>query len=358
MKERSEKPGITPGRDPKKSDFSKRRQQKTEDKPDSSRRSHYDHKPGDHKPAFIKKKRYDGKPEGKYDKPATPKSDSYGRDRRKKASTEKDFTRDRKPGIRKKENVREKPEVRSLETETRPSKGVRLNKFIANAGICSRREADKLIESGVVSINGQVVTTLGVRVFPGDEVRYGGQLLKGEKLVYILLNKPKGYITSTDDPASRKTVMHLVQNACRERVYPVGRLDRNSTGLLLLTNDGLMAKKLTHPSHGVIKVYHVELDRNLSKTDMEAVAAGIELDDGTVRADEISYAGSGLSKKEVGIVIHSGKNRVIRRVFEKLGYEVMKLDRTMFANLTKKDLPRGKWRFLTPEEVNILKRIR
>lgn len=234
---------------------------------------------------------------------------------------------------------------------------MRLNKFIANAGICSRREADKLIESGAIKVNGSVVTTLGTKINPGDNVEYDGQKLRGEPLRYVLLNKPRGYITTLDDPQERKTVMLLIDRACRERIYPVGRLDRNTTGLLLFTNDGDLTKKLTHPKHRVCKVYHVELDKALTKNDMIKIAAGIELEDGFIMPDEIAYAEDGSDKKKIGIQIHSGRNRIVRRIFEKLGYEIKKLDRVVFANLTKKNLPRGKWRNLTQTEINILRRI-
>lgn len=230
---------------------------------------------------------------------------------------------------------------------------IRLNKYIANAGICSRREADTLIEAGAVTVNGIVVTELGTKVMPTDEVRYEDKILQREKPVYLLLNKPKDYITTTDDEHDRKHVMMLVKDACPERIYPVGRLDRNTTGLLLFTNDGEMAKKLTHPRYGVRKIYHVELDRNLDLADFEKIVNGLELNDGVIIPDEVMYVGE--SKKEIGITLHSGKNRIVRRIFEHLGYKVEKLDRVVYANLTKKDLPRGHWRFLKKEEINILK---
>jgi 23S rRNA pseudouridine2605 synthase len=233
--------------------------------------------------------------------------------------------------------------------------GIRLNKFIANAGICSRREADTLIEAGAISINGEIITKLGTKVMPSDQVKYGDQLLAGEQLQYLLLNKPKGYLTTTDDPQERKTVMMIVQDACKERIYPVGRLDKNTSGLLLFTNDGELAKKLTHPKHHVEKIYHAELDKALSMNDMKKIAEGIELDDGFIKIDAIAY---GETKKEIGIELHSGKNRIVRRIFESLGYDVVKLDRVVFAGLTKKELPRGKFRFLSFEEINILRRIR
>jgi 23S rRNA pseudouridine2605 synthase len=234
----------------------------------------------------------------------------------------------------------------------------RLNKYIANAGICSRREADELIQAGVIKVNGKIVTELGFKVGPGDKVLYEDQLIRSEKLVYVLLNKPKGYITTTDDPYDRKTVMALVENACRERIYPVGRLDRNTSGLLLLTNDGELAKKLTHPKHEVRKVYHVELDKSLTKADMQKIAEGVELEDGPAHVDEIAYAEGSSNKRELGVELHSGRNRIVRRIFESLGYEVVKLDRVIFAGLTKKDLPRGHWRMITEKELNFLKMIR
>lgn len=234
---------------------------------------------------------------------------------------------------------------------------IRLNKFIANAGICSRREADTLIESGAVSVNGIIVTELGTKITRADKVQFGGETLHIEKKVYLLLNKPKGYITTVDDPQERNTVMMLIRDACRERVYPVGRLDRNTTGLLLFTNDGDMAKKLTHPGHRVRKVYHVELNKALARSDMERLTEGVELEDGMMAVDEIAYTGVASDKKSIGVVIHSGKNRVIRRLFEELEYEVVKLDRVAFANLTKKDLPRGKWRMLDEKEINLLQMI-
>lgn len=232
---------------------------------------------------------------------------------------------------------------------------VRLNKYIADAGICSRREADKLILAGAVSINGEVVTALGTKVSRTDKVQFGDQTLSREKLRYLLLNKPKGFITSTNDPHHEKTVMNLVSNACKERIYPVGRLDRNTTGLLLFTNDGQLTKKLSHPRYGIKKIYHVMLDKALTKTDMMQIVAGIELEDGIIKVDAIEYVGDGTDKKELGIELHSGKNRIVRRIFEKLGYNVVKLDRVYFAGLTKKNLSRGHWRFLEEKEINMLK---
>lgn len=232
---------------------------------------------------------------------------------------------------------------------------IRLNKYISNAGICSRRDADILITSGSVTVNGEIITELGYKIKPEDKVGYDGKELKNERKVYLLLNKPKDYITTSDDPQQRKTVLSLIKGACKERIYPVGRLDRLTTGLLLFTNDGDMAKKLTHPKHKIKKIYHVVLNKNLTKKDMEAIIEGIELEDGIVDVDEISYVGDGANKKEIGIQIHSGKNRVIRRLFEHLGFEVTKLDRVVFAGLTKKNIERGRWRFLTEKEINFLK---
>jgi 23S rRNA pseudouridine2605 synthase len=232
---------------------------------------------------------------------------------------------------------------------------IRLNKYIADAGICSRREADQLITAGAISVNGKVVTELGTKVLPTDKVQYSEQTLNREKNRYVLLNKPKGFITTTDDPQERKTVMTLISKACKERIYPVGRLDRNTTGLLLFTNDGEIAKKLSHPKYGVRKVYHVVLDRALSKKEIVEIQEGIELDDGMIKVDAIEYSGEGKDKKEIGIELHSGKNRIVRRIFEKLGYKVVRLDRIAYAGLTKKGLPRGEWRHLDEKEVSFLK---
>ena len=247
-----------------------------------------------------------------------------------------------------------KQQVLSLkwEEENRP---IRLNKYISNSGICSRREADKLIESGAILVNDKVITELGTKVFPTDVVRFEDKILNREKPVYIILNKPKDFITTVEDEKGRRNVMELIEGACRERVYPVGRLDRNTTGLLLFTNDGEMAKKLTHPRYGVRKIYQVELDKSLTHSDMQAISEGITVDDDVfIKPNEIAYASSE-SKRIIGIEIHSGQNRIVRRIFESLGYEVVKLDRTVYAGLTKKELPRGRWRFLTKEEINILK---
>jgi len=235
---------------------------------------------------------------------------------------------------------------------------IRLNKYIANSGVCSRREADKLIISGVVKVNDEIITELGTKIKPSDKVAVGEQTLKTETHRYVLLNKPKGYITTTDDPLERKTVMVLVERACKERIYPVGRLDRNTMGLLLFTNDGELAKKLTHPKHNIKKTYHVFLDQPLSKNHLKEIAEGISLEDGFIKPDAVAYVGDGTDRKSVGIELHSGKNRIVRRIFESLGYQIIKLDRVFFGGLTKKDLPRGRWRHLTEEEVNILKMVK
>ncbi len=234
---------------------------------------------------------------------------------------------------------------------------IRLNKYLADAGVCSRREADKLIASGAVKVNGKVVSELGTKVRSTDKVVYGGEALRREKLRYIVLNKPKDFITTTDDPFERKTVMSLVEKACPERIYPVGRLDRMTTGVLLFTNDGDLAKKLTHPKHGIRKIYHVVLNKPLTKADFDRITEGIELDDGPIKVDRLSWIEEGKIKKEVGLELHSGRNRIVRRIFESLGYKIIRLDRVVFAGITKKDTPRGKWRHLSESEVNILRRL-
>jgi len=302
-----------------------------------------------------------------------------GRPGDKKAKEDKPFQRDKfqkrkedKPG-KPREGARERPSfsIKKEKKYTGPGKKdgeyipkrereaetIRLNKYIANAGICSRREADELIKAGVITVNGTVVTELGTKVKPSDKVHYGDQLLFNEKKRYILLNKQKGYVTTTKDPHAKNTVMELIEGACKERVYPVGRLDRNTTGLLLFTNDGELSKRLTHPSSKIKKLYHVVLDQPLKKADMLKIAGGIELEDGLVKVDSIAYDITAKDKRELGVEIHSGKNRVIRRVFESMNYKVSRLDRVMFAGLTKKNLPRGKWRFLTEQEVIFLKRL-
>ena len=237
---------------------------------------------------------------------------------------------------------------------TDPNEPIRLNKFLANAGVCSRREADEFITAGVVSVNGVIVTELGTKIKRTDEVKFHDEPVSIERKAYVLLNKPKDCVTTSDDPQERKTVMDFVKGACKERIYPVGRLDRNTTGVLLLTNDGDLASKLTHPKYLKKKIYHVYCDKNVAKADLDQIAAGITLDDGDIHADAISYA-SDTDKSQVGIEIHSGKNRIVRRIFESLGYKVVKLDRVYFAGLTKKGLRRGDWRYLTEQEVNMLR---
>ena len=235
-----------------------------------------------------------------------------------------------------------------------PNEPIRLNKFLANAGVCSRREADEFIQKGAVMVNGVAITELGTKITRNDKVEFNGKEVHIESKVYIVLNKPKNCVTTSDDPQARLTVMDLVKHACTERIYPVGRLDRNTTGVLLLTNDGDLASKLTHPSFKKKKIYHVWLDKEVSVEDMEKIANGIELEDGEIHADAISYVNEA-DKTQVGIEIHSGRNRIVRRIFESLGYHVTKLDRVYFAGLTKKNLGRGKWRYLNEKEVNALR---
>ncbi len=261
---------------------------------------------------------------------------------------------EKKPYVKKTWTKKEAPAKKSREED---DGSMRLNKYIANAGICSRREADDLISSGVVQVNGKTITEMGYRVKQTDIIKYGGQTLKKERLVYLILNKPKDYITTADDPQKRRTVLELIAGACKERIYPVGRLDRATTGLLMFTNDGDLTKKLTHPKYGVRKIYHVELDKPLKRADMDKIIEGLELEDGPIKVDEISYVANGVDKTQVGVEIHSGKNRIVRRIFEHMGYNVRKLDRVMFGSLTKKDMSRGRWRFLTDAEVGMLKMI-
>lgn len=271
----------------------------------------------------------------------------------------KSFDKEKSVSKRSDESPKSKPVLRGRK-KAEPAKNsdlIRLNRYIANAGICSRRKADELIEAGVITVNGMVVSELGHKVNPvTDEVRYNNETLKRQKNVYVLLNKPKDYITTTDDPQERRTVMHLVEKASRERIYPVGRLDRNTTGLLLMTNDGDLADKLSHPRSNITKLYHVELNKSLVQGDLNKIAFGLELEDGLIKPDSISYV-AGASKREIGIQIHSGKNRIVRRIFEHLGYEVVKLDRAVYAGLTKKDLPRGRWRYLEEKEIIQLKHL-
>lgn len=235
------------------------------------------------------------------------------------------------------------------------SDSIRLNKLISNAGICSRRDADQLISAGQITVNGQPVTTLGHKVTAQDIVKYRGQRLSAERLVYVLLNKPKDYITTAKDPQGRKTVLELTQSACVERIYPVGRLDRNTTGLLLLTNDGDLAKKLSHPASNVRKLYQVTLDKKISEADFEKIQAGVVLEDGVAQVDQLAIVDQ--DRKSLGLAIHMGRNRIVRRIFEHLHYKVIRLDRVMYGGLTKKDLPRGKWRKLTAQEIRSLQRL-
>ncbi len=246
-----------------------------------------------------------------------------------------------------------KKQIEYKERHYDPDEPIRLNKYLANAGVCSRREADDFIQAGVVKVNGEIITELGTKVKRNDVVLFHDQQVNIEKKVYVLLNKPKDYVTTSDDPQNRKTVMDLVKGACRERIYPVGRLDRNTTGVLLLTNDGELATKLTHPQYLKKKIYHVHLDKNVTAADIKQIADGIMLEDGEIHADAIEYA-SETDRKQVGIEIHSGRNRIVRRIFEHLGYKVIRLDRVYFAGLTKKNVRRGDWRFLTEQEVNML----
>lgn len=247
--------------------------------------------------------------------------------------------------LKKKGQAAEEPAVDGL---------IRLNKYISNAGICSRREADKIIADGLITVNGEVITELGHKVSLDDDIRYQGRQLNPERKVYLLLNKPRGFVTTLDDPHAERTVMQLVQNACKERIYPVGRLDMQTTGVLLFTNDGELAKKLTHPSFEKEKVYHVQLDKDMTIDDLNRIKDGFELEDGFIAADDIQMIDQ-TDARHIGIEIHSGKNRIVRRIFNHLGYNVVRLDRVMFAGLTKKDLPRGRFRFLTQQEVNFLK---
>jgi 23S rRNA pseudouridine2605 synthase len=288
--------------------------------------------------------------------PRTQKSDSAPKfdSRTQKSGTAQKFDShesvQRKPRrtIRPRANSSKEPKT-GLENES-----IRLNKYIASTGVCSRRQADEFITAGLVTINGKLVTELGIKVNPGDVVKYNGETLREEKKVYILLNKPKDYVTTVEDPHAKRTVLDLVKGACKERIYPVGRLDRNTTGVLLLTNDGDLTKRLTHPRFEKLKIYHVFLNKNIKPADMEKIATGVTLEDGFIKADAVNYADP-VDKTQVGVEIHSGRNHIVRRIFEHLGYEVSKLDRVYFAGLTKKNLPRGEWRFLSEKEVGMLK---
>jgi 23S rRNA pseudouridine2605 synthase len=283
-------------------------------------------------------------------------SKTAGFSKRKQEGSKNEGT-EQKYSVAAKKRIYKKPKtegIKNIPKKINATGEMRLNRFIANAGICSRREADTYISAGMVSVNGTIVTQLGVKVLPTDEVRFDGTKLNAEKKVYLLLNKPKDFVTTTDDPHADKIVMDLVKEACPERIYPVGRLDRNTTGLLLFTNDGDLSKRLTHPSHTMKKVYQVSLDKPVTIDHLQQIADGIDLEDGHVAADAISYI-SNEEKNEIGIEIHSGKNRIVRRIFEHFGYRVKKLDRVLYAGLTKKNLPRGKYRFLTDKEIQFLK---
>lgn len=278
-----------------------------------------------------------------------PQQGGYGQGRPQQGGM-----RQRTAGYNPNAKYSKKKQIEYKEILADPNEPIRLNKYLANAGICSRREADEFITAGVVSVNGEIVTELGTKVKRTDVIKFHDQQVSTERKVYILLNKPKDCVTTSDDPQERKTVMDLVKGACAERIYPVGRLDRNTTGVLLLTNDGDLASKLTHPKFLKKKIYHVYCDKNVTKADLDQIAAGITLEDGEIHADAVSYAHE-TDKKQVGIEIHSGKNRIVRRIFESLGYKVTKLDRVSFAGLTKKGVRRGDWRFLTEAEVNMLR---
>ncbi len=319
---------------------------------DRPERTERPRRPYGDKPAYGSRNSRYGSGERKYgsaprfseDRPAERRYDSRGP---KKGG----FKSDRPNGGYRKNDDR--PKSYPKYNPEQPSGAIRLNRFIAQSGLCSRREADDFIVAGVVTVNGKVVTELGTKVLPTDEVRFNDSRVEGEKKVYLVLNKPKGYVTSLDDPHATKTVMDLVQGACEERIYPVGRLDKNSVGLLLFTNDGDLTKQLTHPAYQKKKIYQVALDKPLTRADMDRIVEGIPLEDGEIHADEVAYVKE--NKQEIGIEIHSGRNRIVRRIFEFLGYEVKKLDRVYYAGLTKKKLKRGAWRFLTDEEVQRLK---
>ena len=297
----------------------------------------FDRERRDSKP--FDRERRDSKPFDRERRDSKP----FNRERRDSKPFNKE-ERDSKPFIRSR-----KPKVLSIGNDGL----VRLNKFIANSGICSRREADEYIQAGLVTVNGEVITQMGTKVSYNDDIRFNGERLKGEEKVYIVLNKPKDFVTTMSDPHAEKTVMDLIEGKCNQRVFPVGRLDKMTTGVLLLTNDGELAEKLTHPSYNQKKIYHVFLDKNLSAPDFETILKGIDLEDGTIFADTLSYVDN--DNSQVGIEIHSGKNRIVRRIFEHLGYKIKKLDRVLFAGLTKKNLKRGQWRFLTEQEVAMLK---
>ena len=334
--------------------FEKRDNFKRSDRNDSSRSFDKSDRPFEKRDSFKRSDRNDSS--RSFDRSDRPfeKRDNFKRSDRK-------FDGDRSRNFDENKNFGDKQYIKrpkkKSEDSTEDDGLVRLNRYIANAGICSRRKADELITAGVIWVNGEAVTELGTKVDPAtDEIRYNNERLKREKMVYVLLNKPKDYITTTDDPQERHTVMELVSKATKERIYPVGRLDRNTTGLLLMTNDGSLAEKLSHPRNSISKIYNIELNKSLTQGDFNKIQFGIELEDGVIKPDDLSYVQGG-SKREIGIQIHSGKNRIVRRIFESLGYEVVKLDRVVYANLTKKDLPRGRWRYLEEREVVQLKHL-
>lgn len=318
---------------------------KSSDRGDSREERRFGKRTSDSKKSF--EQREDRKPgKKKFSKPGESRS---GSDREQ--SKERGFFKKQQFGSGKTKRYVDKKQEKPTIANTTGK--IRLNRYIANSGVCSRREADELIKMGLVSVNGKVITEMGFQVNPGDEVRYEDKVLRAEKPVYILLNKPKGYLTTTKDPQERNTVMHILGSSVKERVYPVGRLDRNTTGLLLLTNDGDLAEKLSHPSYNVKKIYKVELSRPLTKNDFQKILDGVHLEEGRAMVDDLAIVSE--DGKTVGIELHIGWNRVVRRIFEKLEYEVVKLDRSVYAGLDKKDLPRGHWRFLTQEEIIRLK---
>ena len=298
---------------------------------------------------------YQQRPYGENERPYYPKQNRQGGyNQNRQGGYGNNRYNQNRPQQRRNKNYNSRPQRIEYELpEVDPNEPIRLNKFMANAGICSRREADEFIQAGEVLVNGVQVTELGTKITRNDTVTFRGKVVTLERKIYVLLNKPKDCVTTSDDPQGRLTVMDIVRNACTERIYPVGRLDRNTTGVLLLTNDGDLASKLTHPKFIKKKIYHVWLDRDVNEEDMQRIADGIELEDGPIQPDAVSYAND-TDKNQVGIEIHSGRNRIVRRIFEALGYRVVKLDRVYFAGLTKKNLQRGRWRYLTQQEVNML----
>ena len=331
--------------------------ERSERKPFDGERKPYGER-SERKPFDGERKSFSDKPEGRYEKKEKTIGSAkanFGGDNLFKAHRPIEQSEKWTPSYKLDQYKDSAPKSvqRKMVASEKKNAEVRLNRYIANAGICSRREADDIIKTGEIRVNGTVVTEMGYQVQPGDIVKYGNKKLNREKMVYVLVNKPKDFITTTEDPEERKTVMDLVKNACEERIYPVGRLDRNTTGLLLLTNDGELADKLTHPSNEIEKLYQVEIDKPLTQEHLDLILKGVTLEDGEIKADELAIVTP--DGMVVGIKIHSGRNRIVRRVFESLGYEVLKLDRTTFAGLTKKDLPRGSWRFLNEKEVVKLK---